>query len=79
MVAGVTLYFSSETKITRNLIKVSDPWHIPVVPSGKSEVGAPNCTVRALCYYHRYLTEHPELRKGRCYLYVPVKNNNVGK
>ena len=29
------------------------------------EFGAPNCPVRALRYYRRYLTEHPGLRKGR--------------
>ena len=25
------------------------------------------CPVRALRYYHRYMPEHPELRKGRCH------------
>ena len=33
--------------------------------SRKSEFGAPNCPVRALRYYHRYLTEHPDLGKDR--------------
>ena len=77
---GVTLYFSPE--IMRNNQKprqFNDPWLIPVVPSGKSEFGAPNCPVRALCYYHRYLTEHPELRKDRHRLFVPIKDNNAGK
>ena len=59
--------------------QVNDPWYIPVVPTGKSEFGAPNCPVRALRYYHRYLTEHPELRKDRCRLFVPIKDNNAGK
>ena len=45
----------------------------------QSEFGAPNCPVRALRYYHRYLTEHPELRKDRRRLFVPIKDNNAGK
>ena len=32
--------------------------------------------MRALRYYHRYLTEHPELRKDRRRLFVPIKDNN---
>ena len=28
--------------------------------------------------YHRYMTDHPKLRKGRC-LFVPNKDNNAGK
>ena len=59
--------------------QVNDPWYIPAVPTGKSEFGAPNCPVRALSYYHRYLTEHPEPRKDRRRLFVPVKDNNAGK
>ena len=45
----------------------------------KSEFGAPNCPVRALRYYHRYLTEHPELRKDRRCVFVPIIDNNAGK
>ena len=49
------------------------------VPTGKSDY-APNCPVRALRYYHRYITEHLELRKGRCcLLFVRIKDNNTGK
>ena len=59
--------------------QVNDPWYIPAVPTGKSEFGAHNCSVRALGYYHRYLTEHPELRRDRSRLFVPVKDNNAGK
>ena len=59
--------------------QVNDPWYIPAVPTGKSEFGAPNCPVGALLYYHRYLTEHPELRKDRRRLFVPIKDNNAGK
>ena len=59
--------------------QVNDPWFIPVVPTGKSEFGAPNCPVRAFHYYHRYLTEHPELRKGRRHLFAPIKANNTRK
>ena len=64
--AGVTLYFSPEfMRKNQKPNQVNDPWYIPSVPTGKSEFGAPNCPVRALRYYHRYmyLTEHPELRK----------------
>ena len=51
--------------------QVNDPWYIPAIPAGKPEFCAPNCPVRALRYYHRYLTEHPE--------FVPIKDNNAGK
>ena len=63
----------------QKLSQVNDPWFIPAGPTGKSEFGAPNCPVRALRYYHRYLTEHPELRKDRRRLFVPIKDNNAGK
>ena len=57
--AGVTLYFSPEfRRKNQKPNQVNDPWYIPAVPTGKSEYGAPNCPVRALCYYHRHLTEH---------------------
>ena len=29
--------------------------------------------------YHRYMTKHPELRKGRHHLFIPFKDNNAGK
>ena len=78
--AGVTLYFSPEfMRKNQKPNQVNDPWYIPAVPTGKSEFGAPNCPVRALRYYHRYLTEHPELRKDRRRLFVPIKDNNAGK
>ena len=57
--------------------QVNDPWYIPAVPTGKSGLGAPNCPVRALRYYHRYLTEHPEVRKDRHRPFI--KDNNAGK
>ena len=77
--AGVTLYFSPEfMRKNQKQNQVSDPWYIPAIPTGKPEFGAPNCPVRA--HYHRYLTEHPELRKDRRRLFVPIKdNNNSGK
>ena len=78
--AGVTLYFSPEfMRKNQNPNQVNDPWYIPAVPTGKSEFGAPNCPVRALRYYHRFLTEHPELRKDRRRLFVPIKDKNAGK
>ena len=78
--AGVTLYFSPEfMRKNQKPNQVNDPWFIPAVPTGKPEFGAPNCPVRALRYYHRYLTEHPELRKDRCRLFVPIKDNHAGK
>ena len=78
--AGVTLYFSPEfMRKNQKPNQVNDPWYIPAIPTGKPEFGAPNCPVRALRYYHRYLTEHPELRKGRRRLFFPIKDNNAGK
>ena len=38
----------------------------------RPEFDAPNCPVRALKYYHRYMSEHPELRKGRRSLFIPL-------
>ena len=58
---------------------VNDPWYIPAVPTGKSDFGAPKCPVKALSYYHRYMTEHPELRKGRHCLFISIKDNNAWK
>ena len=73
--AGVILYFSPKfMHKNQKPNQVKDPWYIPAVPTGKSE-----CPVRALRYYHRYLTEHPELRKDRRCLCVPIKDNNAGK
>ena len=78
--AGVTLYFSPEfMHKNQKPNQVNDPWYIPAVPTGKSEFGAPNCPVRALCYYHRHLTEHPEMGKDRSRLFAPIKDNNTGK
>ena len=75
--AGVTLYFSPEFMCkNQRPTQVNDPWYIQAVPTGKSDFDAPNCPVRALRYYHRY---HPELRKGRCRLFVPIKEKNAGK
>ena len=59
--------------------QVNDPWHIPAVPTAKPEFSALNCPVRALRYYHRYMNEHPEIRKGRRRLFIPFKDNNAGK
>ena len=59
--------------------QVNDLWYIPAVPTGRPEFGAPNWLVRALKYYHRYMSEHPELRKGRRRLFIPFKDNNAGK
>ena len=78
--AGVTLNFSPEfMRKNQRPTQVNEPWYIPAVPTGKSDFGAPNCTVRALRYYHRYMTEHPESRKDRRCLFVPIKDNNAGK
>ena len=60
-------------------IQVNDPWYIPAVPAGKSDFGAPSYPVRALRYYHSYMTEHPELRKGRRHLFIQIKDKNAGK
>ena len=68
--AGVTLYFSPEfMRKNQKPNQVNDPWYIPAVPTGKPEFGTPNCPVRALPYYHRHLTKHPELRKDRQHLF----------
>ena len=61
--AGVTLYFSLV------FIRVH----------GKPDFIAPNCPVTVLRYYYRYMTEYPELGKGRHRLIIPFKDNNAGK
>ena len=74
--AGVTLYFTPEFKRkNQRPNQVSDPWSIPA----GSEFGAPNCPVRAPKYYHRYMSEHPKLRKGRRRLFIPFEDNNAGR
>ena len=60
-------------------IQVNHLWYIPVVLTGKPDFGAPNFPVRALRYYHRYMTEHLELRTGGRCLFIPFKDNNAGK
>ena len=78
--AGVTLYFSPEfMRKNPRSNQVNDSWYIQAVPTGKPDFGAPNCSVRALRYYHRYMTEHPELRKGRHCLFIPFNYNYAGK
>ena len=78
--AGVTLYFTSEfMRNNQRPNQVIDRWYIPTVQTGKPDFGAQNCPVRALGYYHGYVTEHLELRKGRCCLFIPFKDSNVGK
>ena len=59
--------------------QVNDPWYILAVPTDKSDFGAPNYMVTALRYYHRYMTEHPELRKGSRHLFIPIKDVNARK
>ena len=59
--------------------QVNHPWYIPAVLTGKPDFGAPNCPVRALRYYHRNMTEHLELWKGRRRLFIPFKDNSAGK
>ena len=59
--------------------QINDPWYVPAVPPGESNFGTPNFPVRALRYYHRSLAEHPELRKGRRRLFIPIKDNNARK
>ena len=78
--AGITLFFTPEfMRKNQRPNQVIDPFYIPAVPTGKPEFGAPNCPARALKYYHRYMSEHPYLRKGRRRLFIPFKDNNAGK
>ena len=55
--------------------QTNDPLYIPVVLTRKSEFDAPHCPVR---YYHRYMSENPELRKGRRRLLMPINNAGNG-
>ena len=75
--AGVILYFSPCERIG-DLIGSTTLCTFQL--SVLSDFGAPNCPVRApLRYYLIYMTEHPELMKCRRRLFIPVKDNNVGK
>ena len=58
--------------------QVNDPWYIPAVLTGKP-VCCSNCPSESAQVFHRYMTEHPELRKGRRRFFVSSKDNNVGK
>ena len=44
-----------------------------------SQFGAPNYPGRALNFYLRYMSEHPELRKGRRHLFILIKYSNERK
>ena len=80
--ARVTLYVTPEfMRKNQRPNQVNDPWYIPAVLTSKPQCGAPNCPVRALkyMYYHRYISKHPELRKGWCSLFILFKDNNAGK
>ena len=78
--AGVTFYFTPEFMWeNQRPNQVNDPWYIPAVLTGRPDFGAPNCPVRALGYYHRYMTVQSESRKGRRRSFVPFKDNNAGK
>ena len=70
--AWVTLYFTPEFMRNQRPNQVNDPWYMPAVPTGRPEFGAPNCPVRALKYYHRYLSAHPKIRRGRRCLFIPL-------
>ena len=59
--------------------KSVDPSYVQATSTEKSEFGAPDCPVRILRYHHRYISEHPELRKGKLRLFIPIKYNNAGK
>ena len=59
---------------------VNDQCYIPAFPTGMLDFGDPICPVRALSYnLQLYMTEHPELRRGRRRLFIPIKDNNAGK
>ena len=76
--AGVTLYFTPKfMRKYQRRNQVNDPY-IPAVTSGKQDFGAPNFPVRALRYYHRYMTEHPESKRKHC-LFLPFKENMRGR
>ena len=71
------LYFSPEfMRKNQRPNPVKDPCYIPAVPTGKPDFGALNCPVRVLRYYHRDMTEHPELRKASLF---QLKTINTGK
>ena len=66
-------------RFDQNYIQFKPKWAVVTLYFSQPEFCTPNCPVRALRYYHRYLTEHPELRKDRRCLFVPIKDNNAGK
>ena len=80
LVSHYTLAQSSGTR-TRNRIRLLIPgtFQRSQLASQKSEFGAPKCHLRALRYYHRHLTEHPELGKDRRRPFFPIKDNNASK
>ena len=57
---------------------MNEPWFIAAVPTGKIEFGVLNCPDRAHQFYHHFMKDHPELRKVRWLLFIPVNDNNSG-
>ena len=58
---------------------VFDPQYIQFKLKGAGVTLYFHPRVRALKYYHRYMSEHPELSKGRRRLFIPFKDNNADK
>ena len=77
--SGVTLSFTPKFMWkNQRPNQVNDPWYIPVVRTGKPDFGPPTCPVRALRYYHRYRTEHSELRRQTPLVYS-IQEQSTGK
>ena len=57
----------------------NDPWFIPAVHTGKPQFAVPLCCVSVLRYCHPCMKDHPDLRKGRRHLFIPIKYNNFFK
>ena len=76
---GVTLYFTPKfMRKNQNLHVIKSVTHgISQLSLLERQFSARNCQVRALRYYHRYITKHPKLKKGRRRLFVPIKDNNA--
>ena len=77
--AGVTLYFSPEfMRKNQRPNQVNDPWYIPAVLTGKPDIGAPNCSVRAQRYYHIY-DSAPRVKGWQTPLVYSIKRQQCGK
>ena len=77
----IMFYFSPAfMRKNKKTTLTNDPWYIPAVPTRKSEFGLQIVQFELLgTTIGIYMSDHPELRKDRHCLFIPIKYNNARK